>query len=86
MWQVYILKCADETFYAGITTDLERRVLEHNNSDLGAKYTSGRRPVALVYAKKCQNRSEASKQEHRIKKLSREEKIKLISSFKVISH
>ena len=78
MWQVYILKCADETFYTGITTDLQRRVDEHNNSALGAKYTAGRRPVELVYAKKFRNRSLASKEENRVKKLTRQEKLELI--------
>ena len=78
LWQVYILKCSDETFYAGVTTDLKRRVDEHNTSALGAKYTSGRRPVELVYARSFANRSMASKEESRIKKLSREEKLKLI--------
>lgn len=78
MWQVYILKCSDETFYTGITTDLERRVTEHNESPLGAKYTHGRRPVMLVYAKKFKNRSLASIEENRIKKLSRAAKLGLI--------
>jgi len=78
MWQVYILKCVDGTFYAGITTDLKRRVDEHNGSVLGAKYTAGRRPVQLVWSKKCKNRSAASKEESCIKKLKREEKSKLI--------
>ncbi len=78
MWQVYILKCVDETFYTGITTDLERRVDEHNNSVLGAKYTAGRRPVVLVYSEKFKNRSLASKEENRIKKLTKKEKQALI--------
>lgn len=78
MYYVYMLKCADETFYTGITTDVERRVAEHNASKLGAKYTSFRRPVESVYAKEFTNRSSASKEEARIKKLSRQEKIKLI--------
>ena len=78
MWQVYILKCADGTFYTGITTDLRRRVAEHSNSLLGAKYTRGRRPVKLVYLKKFKNRSAASGEEIAIKKLSRENKIELI--------
>lgn len=76
------MKCSDKTFYTGITTDLKRRVDEHNNLKLGAKYTSGRRPVELVYAKKFKNRSTASKEENRIKKLSREEKSELISQIK----
>jgi len=78
MWYVYILKCSDRTLYAGITTDLKRRVIEHNNSPLGAKYTRGRRPVKLVYSRKFKNKSLASKEESRIKKLSRQEKLRLV--------
>ena len=78
MWYVYIAKCKDGTFYTGITTDLERRILEHNSSFKGAKYTKGRRPVRLVYSKKIKSKSLASKEECRIKKISREAKIKLI--------
>ena len=51
MYYLYILKCADETLYTGVTTDLKRRMTEHNNSKLGAKYTSSRRPVIIVYSK-----------------------------------
>jgi putative endonuclease len=75
MYFVYILECADQTFYTGITTNLDRRIKEHNNSKLGAKYTKVRRPVKLVYSKAFTNRSEASIEESRIKKLSRSEKI-----------
>lgn len=75
MYYLYILKCADKTLYTGITTDLERRILEHNESKLGAKYTASRRPVELVYSKKFKNRSMASKEEARIKKLKRVQKI-----------
>ena len=78
MYYLYILKCADETFYTGITTDLERRILEHNKNKLGAKYTSVRRPVKLVFSKKFKNRSLASKEEARIKKLKKAEKIEMI--------
>jgi len=78
LWQVYILKCADGSLYAGVTTDLKRRVAEHNSSQLGAKYTSGRRPVELVYCRSFADRSSASKEEVRIKKMSRGEKLKLI--------
>ena len=77
-WQVYLLRCADGTLYGGVTTDLERRVGEHNGSRLGAKYTSGRRPVELVYARGFADRSSALKEESRIKKLPRKEKLKLI--------
>lgn len=78
MYYLYILKCADDTLYTGITTDLERRVDEHNTSNLGAKYTFARRPVRLVYSKKFKNRSTASKEETRIKKLKKESKLELI--------
>ncbi len=79
MYYLYILKCVDKTLYTGITVDLERRVAEHNSSRLGAKYTRSRRPVRLVYTKKFRNRSLALKAENKIKKLSRDEKIKLIN-------
>ena len=78
MYHLYILKCADKTLYTGITTDIVRRVGEHNSSKLGAKYTSSRRPVKVVYSKKFKNRSTASKEEARIKSLSREEKMELV--------
>ena len=78
MYHLYILKCADKTLYTGITVDLDRRIEEHNDSKLGAKYTRARRPVKLVYSKKFRNRSSASKEESRIKNLSREEKLELI--------
>lgn len=77
---VYILKCSDKTLYTGITTDLKRRIAEHNSSDLGAKYTRARRPVKLVWSKKFKTRSLATKEEYKIKQLSREEKIVLIKS------
>jgi putative endonuclease len=76
---VYLLLCSDKTLYCGITTDLERRVREHNASPLGAKYTKARRPVRLVYSGKFASRSAASKEEARIKNLTREEKKCLIN-------
>ena len=79
MYYLYILECADLTLYTGITVDLERRVLEHNTSKAGAKYTKARRPVQLIYSKKFRTRSTASKEEYRIKKLSRSEKFSLIT-------
>lgn len=78
MYHLYILECSDKTLYTGITVDLKRRVGEHNGSELGAKYTCGRRPVKLVYSKRFRTRSAASKEESRIKKLPRKEKLKLI--------
>ena len=81
-YHLYILRCADKTLYVGITTDVERRLEEHNSSALGAKYTRGRRPVKLVYSKEFKNRSEATKEESRIKKLSRTQKLVMIEEVK----
>ena len=78
MWWVYIVECADGTYYTGITTDVQRRLSEHNYSFRSAKYTRSRRPVSLVYSEEALNRSEASKREYKIKKLSRQKKFKLI--------
>jgi len=75
MWYVYILECSDKTFYTGITNELKRRVEEHNSSKLGAKYTRGRRPVKLVYSLRKKDKSTAAKEEYKIKKLSRQEKM-----------
>lgn len=79
-WYVYIVECADGSLYTGITTDVDRRLLEHNYSFKSAKYTRSRRPVRLVWTKEVANRSEASKEECRIKRLKRKEKMKLIKS------
>ncbi len=78
MWYVYILECSDKTFYTGVTTDLERRVGEHNGSKLGAKYTRVRRPVEVVYSSKFKTRSESQIEECRIKQLTRVMKKRLI--------
>lgn len=78
MYYLYIIRCADDTLYTGITVSLQRRMQEHNYSKLGAKYTRTRRPVKLVYSKKFKNRSIATKAELRFKKLSREEKLAFI--------
>lgn len=78
MWYIYILECSDQTLYTGITTDLNRRLEEHNTSILGAKYTKGRRPVKMVYSSELPNKSEAQKEEYRIRKLSKKDKINFI--------
>lgn len=77
LWFVYILQCADGTLYTGITTDVNRRLNEHN-SGKGAKYTRTRLPVMIVAVTEAGSRSEASKEEYRIKQLTREQKMKLI--------
>lgn len=79
MWFVYIVECADNTLYTWITTDISRREEEHNSSEKWAKFTKMRRPVKIVFTKECENRSEASKLEYAIKKLTRSHKIDIIS-------
>ena len=73
----YILECSDGTYYTGWTTDPERRVSQHNKG-IGAKYTSTRRPVKMVYLEPHSTRTDAMKRELAIKKMKREQKSKLI--------
>ncbi len=76
LWYVYLLRCADETLYCGITTDMERRLAEHNGlKSGGAKYTRSRRPVQLCSHAHCESRSAAQKLEDAIRKLPRHKKI-----------
>lgn len=75
---LYILKCADATLYTGITTDLSRRIIEHNTSEKWAKYTRYRRPVEIIYSEQFENRSDASKREYAIKKMTKQQKEELI--------
>ncbi len=82
-WYVYLLRCSDNSLYAGITTDLTRRLAEHNSSKLGAKYTRCRRPVELAYAENAMDRSAASKKEYLIRKLSKMKKEQLVASYSV---
>ncbi len=77
-WYVYILECADTTYYTGITTDIERRIAEHA-AGTGAKYTKGRGPLTLIYQEEHVDRSSASKREIEIKALSKAQKLVLIS-------
>lgn len=78
-WFCYLLRCADDTLYCGITNDLEKRLATHN-AGTASKYTRVRLPVELAYAERCADRSAASKREMEIKNLSREKKLKLIQS------
>lgn len=73
-----MLRCADDSLYTGITTDLSRRISEHNEWSLGAKYTKIRRPVRLVWSTEVEDRSTASKLEYEIKKLTRRKKEEMI--------
>jgi len=87
MYYLYIIKCADETLYTGITTELNRRVKEHNSSNKAAKYTRSRRPVTLVYSEEYRDKSTASQREYHIKKkMSRKEKIALIEEGNIPSY
>lgn len=82
-WIVYILSCADNSLYTGITTDIERRLQEHNDkssNSKGAKYTRARQPVSLKYHELLENRSTASRREYEIKSLSRAKKLALCES------
>ena len=76
---VYILLCADGTFYTGYTTDPERRTKVHN-SGKGARYTRSRVPVELIYTEEFEDKSDAQKREYAIKQLTRTEKEQLIES------
>lgn len=71
----YVLKCRDNTFYAGYTIDLARRLIEHNEG-IGAKYTrlEKRRPVEMIHSESFETRSEAMKQEYAFKQLTRKQK------------
>ena len=80
MYFLYILQCSDNTFYTGVTTNLDRRIKEHNQSKLGAKYTKIRRPVKLIYSKEFLDRSTALVEEYKIKSLTRQEKLNLIKN------
>ena len=78
MFKTYILECSDKTFYIGSTSDMDRRLWEHNNLKSGAHYTKIRRPVELIYIEEYETLSQARKRECELKKLSRTEKLKLI--------
>lgn len=70
-WFVYLVRCRDGSLYTGITTDIERRIKEHNDGAAAAAYTRSRRPVTLVYHERVKNRSVAAKREAEIKKMGK---------------
>jgi putative endonuclease len=78
-WFVYILQCADTSLYCGVTTDLSRRLFEHNNTRRASKYVASRRPATLVYQEGARDRSSALRREAQIKKLSRRKKLEIIN-------
>ncbi len=77
MYYTYILECVDKTLYCGYTNDLEKRLKKHNIGE-GAKYTRSRLPARLVYFEEFPEKTDAMKREYAIKKLTREEKLRLI--------
>jgi putative endonuclease len=84
-WHVYIVRCNDNTLYTGITTNIERRLLEHNSGHKGARYTRSRRPVTLVYCEQVASRSAATLRESHIKKLKIIQKCQLVALQEKIS-
>jgi putative endonuclease len=80
-YHVYVLTCADGSLYTGITTDVERRLHEHNSTSRSAKYTRSRRPVSLAATWPAADLSAALREEARIKRLTRKEKLHLIDTF-----
>ena len=79
-WYVYIVQCKDFTLYTGITTNLSRRLQEHNSPNRGARYTRPRQPVELVYREAVQSRSAAASREYQIKQLTPAKKKQLIAN------
>jgi predicted GIY-YIG superfamily endonuclease len=79
VYYVYVLRCADGTFYTGSTRDVEAREAAHNRGR-GARYTRGRRPVAVVYTKGFRSRGKALSREYALKQLTRAEKAALIAA------
>ncbi|HET7790972.1 MAG TPA: GIY-YIG nuclease family protein [Gemmatimonadales bacterium] len=77
-WTVYILRCADDSLYTGITNDLARRLARHR-AGKGAAYTRGRRPLRVIYTERRRTRSAALRREAAIKRLSRPAKLRLVA-------
>lgn len=77
MWFLYVLECADGSFYTGISKDVEERVKEHN-SGRGSKYARSRLPVVLIYSEKYRTKSRALKREIEVKRLTRTQKEELV--------
>jgi putative endonuclease len=75
---VYLLQCADNSFYCGYTKDLNRRIKQHNSSDKGAKYTRAKRPVTLKYFEEFSTLNETLKREYKLKQLTHLQKKLLV--------
>ncbi len=78
-YYLYIIECEDGSLYTGISTNPERRLKEHTCGKLGAKYTKAHKPIKIIYTEIFRNRSDASKREYEIKKLSHNKKLQLIN-------
>jgi len=83
LYSVYIIECENDKLYTGITTDVERRFQEHL-SGKGARFTRINRPIRVVYSKECGDRSTASKEELRIKRLTKAAKLELIKEQRTV--
>jgi len=79
VFSLYILRCADDSLYTGIATDVHRRLAEHETGRRGAKYLRGRRPLRLEFCREVGDRAAASTLEHRVKRLTRAQKEALIA-------
>ncbi|MDG6778658.1 GIY-YIG nuclease family protein [Thiomicrorhabdus sp. zzn3] len=79
-WWVYLLRCSDQSLYCGITTQLDKRLRQHNGEITGgARYTQSRRPCQLVYQERAENRQAALKREYHLKQLPKAAKERLVS-------
>ena len=81
-WFVYLVRCGDGTLYCGVTNDLAKRIAAHN-SGKGARYTRSRRPVVLVWTKRCRSKSGALKAEYATKRLTRAGKDRLVAAWRM---
>lgn len=80
-WYCYVVRCGDASFYTGVTTDIDRRIRQHNSKRGGCAYTRSRRPVVLVYRETVQDRATAQVREAEIKRMTREQKLMLIGHY-----
>ena len=83
MWFLYIVRDKVDNLYTGVTTDIARRITEHNTGK-GGGYTQAHRPVRLVYQESCRSQSKALKRENQIKRWNRQKKLALISGIKIV--
>ena len=80
MWNIYILRCNDDSLYIGITNDLERRQREHASGKRGAKYVQGKKPFSLVFSHQIKEKGRALKLEYQLKKLPKDKKVYFLSN------